>query len=701
MWAADAAGSSTLPSAGRNGLAYGGDYNPEQWPREVWQEDVRLMGEAGVNLVTVGVFSWAAYEPAPGRYDFGWLDAVMDLCADYGIRVELATPTAAPPPWFFRRYPEALLMTEDGQLLGPGGRQGFCPSSPAYRQRALVIAEELARRYRDHPALALWHVHNEYGCHNARCYCDTSATAFRRWLRARYGDLDELNAAWGTYFWGQQYGAWEEIVPPRRAAAFRNPTQQLDFRRFSSDELLECFRAERDVLRRTSPNVPVTTNFMVAKSAGLDYWKWAADVDVVSNDHYLVSADPRREVDLAMSADLSRSLAAGRPWLLQEHSTSAVNWQPRNRAKRPGEMLRNSLAHVARGADGVCFFQWRASAAGAEKFHSAMVPHAGTDTKVWREVVELGDALRRLGPVAGSRVRARVAICFDWEAWWACELDSHPSVDVGYLDRVRAHYEALWGHDVTVDFVHPEADLSPYRLVLAPTLYLVSDAAADNIRRYVAAGGHFLATYFSGIVDTRDHVRLGGYPGAFRDVLGIVVEELFPLQAGERVRLSPDEGHPGWTSDTWTELLHLHGAEAVARYADGPLPDVPAVTRHRYGDGVAWYAATRLDAAATAALAARMTAEAEVAPAAAVPDGVEVVRRVADPRARAEPHEGDDRLDQGTAPDSEAPVAYLFAVNHTGATVNLPARGTELLTGKPVEGDVELAAGAVAVIEER
>ncbi|MET8362820.1 beta-galactosidase [Micromonospora sp. NPDC005194] len=654
-----------------NGIYFGGDYNPEQWPEQTWSEDVELMRRAGVNLVSVGIFSWALLEPAPGRFEFGWLDRVLDLLHDGGIQVDLATATASPPPWLARAHPETLPRRADGAILWPGGRQAYCPSSPVFRERSLELVRAVAGRYAEHPAVVMWHVSNELGCHNVHCYCDVSAEAFRGWLRDRYGDLDRLNDAWGTAFWSQRYGDWAEINPPRTAPTFANPTQQLDFLRFSSDEQRAQLRAEREVLT-TLVRQPVTTNFMIGMGVKhMDYHSWAPDVDLVSNDHYLTAANPQAHLGLAFAADHTRGVAGGDPWLLMEHSTSAVNWQPRNVAKLPGQLRRNSLAHVARGADGVLFFQWRASRAGAEKFHSALVPHAGPDTKVFREVCQLGADLKALAEIRGSRVDADVAILFDWEAWWAVELDSHPSADVTYADRMNALYGALWRAGVTADIVHPSADLSGYRLVLVPTLYLVRDTDADALRRFVEAGGTAAVTYFSGIVDPNDHIRLGGYPGAFRDLLGVRTEEFFPLRDGERVRL--DDGS---TADVWTEWLHADDAEVLASYTDGPLPGVPALTRRPVGAGAAWYVGTRLDEPATDRLVARLLDEAGVRPAAQAPTGVEVVRR------------------------RDGERTWLFAINHTETEVRVAARGTELLTGTRCAGELTVPAGEVAVVRE-
>ncbi|MEU7695816.1 beta-galactosidase, partial [Microbispora hainanensis] len=242
-------------------LWYGGDYNPEQWPEEVWAEDVALMRRAGVNLVTVGVFSWSRLEPSEGRYTFGWLDRVLGLLADGGIRVGLAVPTASPPPWFSLAHPDALTVTRDGVRLTHGSRDTYCVSAPAYREASLRITRALGERYRDHPALAMWHVHNEYG---TPCHCDHAAAAFRAWLRERYGGLDALNDAWTTAFWSQHYSDWAQITPPRATQYLPNPAQALDFRRFVSDEMLAHFREQRDLLRELTPEVPVTTNYVLA-----------------------------------------------------------------------------------------------------------------------------------------------------------------------------------------------------------------------------------------------------------------------------------------------------------------------------------------------------------------------------------------------------------------------------------------------------
>jgi len=655
-------------------MIYGGDYNPEQWPESIWMEDMRLMQEAGVNLVSLGVFAWSRLEPRAGIYDFAWLDRVMDLLHTHGIQVNLATATASPPPWMAKLHPETLLVTSDGTTLWPGSRRHNCPHSKAYREAATRLVTLLAQRYHDHPALAMWHIDNEYGCHVSECFCETSADAFRTWLQQRYLTLDALNHAWGTTFWGQIYADWDEINPPRSTPYLHNPSQQLDWKRFSSDSLLECFEQQRSIVRAITPNIPLTTNFM-GFFKPLDYWKWAMYEDVVTLDCYPDPADPQAAVETAMNYDLMRSVGQGKPWLLMEQVTSHVNWRPQNMTKQPGQMRLWSYQALARGADGIMFFQWRASIVGAEQFHGAMLPHAGTNTRVWREVTALGAELRQLDALVGSEVQAETGILLDWESWWALEHSGKPSADVRLLDQIRAWYSALYGGNIVTDFVHPGADLTRYRLLVAPNLYLLTEQAAHNIQRYVDQGGTLVVAFFSGIANEHAHVWPGGYPAPLRSVLGMVVEEFAPLANGQQGSVWTDDER-AVAYDTWADVIRTEGAEPIARFTDGFYAHQPAVTRHQFGQGMSYYVGAGLDKAGIEWVIEQACANAGVAPALAAPE-VEVVQRSC----------GDQ--------------SYLFVLNHLDrvVVVPLPRHMRDVLHNNVVE-ELTLEPRDIAILAE-
>ncbi|WP_435215194.1 beta-galactosidase [Streptomyces sp. bgisy034] len=653
-----------LSDATRGRILFGGDYNPEQWPEETWHEDVRLMREAGVNSVTLGVFSWAKLEPRPGAREFGWLDRLMDLMHENGIGVVLATPTSSPPPWMGRLHPETLPRDEDGRTEWWGSRQHFSHSSATYRRYAAAITEDLAARYGSHPALRMWHINNEYCTYD---WGDEAEDAFRGWLQARYGTLEALNRAWGTAFWSQGYGDWREVLPPRRAHYMKNPTQVLDFRRFTSDALLECYLAERDIVARHTPHIPVTTNFM-ALWQGLDAWRWAEEEDVVSIDVYPDPRDPFGGQYGALVHDMTRSQARGGPWTVMEQAAGPVNWRGVNHPKPAGLNRLWSLQAVARGADAVCYFQWRQSRQGSEKFHSGMVGHAGERGRTFREVQRIGTELALLsGKTAGTRVEAaEVAVLLDWNAWWAGEQDGRLSRETDLAQVVRAWHRALWEAHTVADFAHPEHDLSGYRLVVVPQLYLMTDAAIDNLVAHVEAGGSLVAGFQTGVADEDDRVREGGMDVRLRDLFGIrVLHEWWPLDAGETVDAD------GFRGTLWSEEIEAaDDVDAVVPYKGGELDGLPAVLRK----GRARYLSTLPEPHALRALLADIAAEAGVRPTlAGLPAGVEAVRR----------------------------GGLLFLLHHgrDHVTVPVPGRHRDLLTGAEVTDAVELGRYGVAVLE--
>jgi beta-galactosidase len=636
-------------------LWFGGDYNPEQWPEETWIEDVALMREAGVNLATVAVFAWSKINPAPGVFEFGWLDRLMDLLHAHGIGVCLATATASPPAWLTIDFPDSRAVNASALPLHHGSRQNYSPNSPSYQRFARELVQAMADRYAQHPALIFWHINNEYMCHTFESYSEHDAAAFRKWLQERYGSLETLNEAWGAAFWSQLYHDWDHVMPPMIAPYLGNPTQALDYRRFMNDSFLALYRMEKDILREKSPEIPITTNF-IGLYKNLDQFGWADDLDVASWDAY-----PDPGVDLfgfPMGHDLTRSLKGGRPFLLMEQAAGQVNWRPINRNKRPGEMRLQSLQAVARGADGVLFFQWRQSRTGGEMYHSAMLPHVGAErSRIFSEIKSLGRELKLLEPVAGSRVRAETAILMDWSNWWALEGEGKIR-RFDYSDLLRKFHQPLYDENLTCDVIPPGSDLSGYRLIVVPFLYMLAPSAAKQLTEYVARGGRLLVSCFTGVVDENHHAQLGGYPAHLREVLGLWTEFWEPLPDGESYDATWVNSREHFTLSCLQETVHLEGAEALAEFEDGPAARLPAITAHTFGKGMAAYVA---GVPCTSALR-RVVRHLLPSPAINVPAGVELTERV--------------------QPDGRR---FLFVLNFNATPVvfepgALP-RGIELLTG--------------------
>lgn len=656
-------------------MHYGADYNPEQWPEETWPEDVARMREAGVTMVSLGIFSWSRIQPREGEFDFGWLDRVIDLLHEGGIAVDLATATASPPPWATAAYPEILPQDESGATYWPGSRQQFAPSSPVYRRLAGELVAALAERYAQHPGVVMWHVNNEYGCHLNSDYSDAARDAFRRWLADRHGDIDTLNEAWGTNFWSQRYQSFDEVFPPRKAPYSRNPGQELDFRRFTSDMLLECYLMEREIIRAAGATQPITTNFMGAFKPA-NYAEWARHMDVISDDCYPDPNDPESFRAAAFQRDLVRSLKPEVPWLLMEQSTNALNWRPTNAPKAPGQMAALSAQAIGRGADGILFFQWRQSRAGSEKFHSAMLPHAGTDTRTWREAVALGETLAALPELpAGEATRdARVALVFDWENWWAVEASDHPQNALDYLAVIQRWHRALHRRHVQVDVVPASRVGEGYAVAIAPLLYLLRETDAAALASFVEGGGHLLAGPFTDVVDEVDRFRAGGFVTQLGPLCGIRLEDFgalvapdaAPAEPGEREAPFAGEGSLAGVGTLLAEEIHLVDADTrvEATFTACRRAGDPALTVRRAGSGSARYLATIPDEDGVQSVVDRLLAATGVEPVAAgLPPHVEAARR--------------GRL--------------LTLVNHGGPAASVDVVGTDAVTGKRVDG-VELEA---------
>ncbi len=594
---------------------HGGDYNPDQWrhvPGTV-DQDFRLFPLAGVNSLSVGIFSWAAIEPEEGRYDFGWLDDIMDRAAERGMAIVLATPSGAKPNWMAQKYPEIRRQNPDGWCVEPtqelqAGRHNHCLTSPVYRAKVRQINEALAGRYGRHPALAFWHLSNEY---NGQCQCPLCMQAFRDWLKAKYKTLEAMNQAWWTGFWSHTFTDWNQIVTIDTTV----DGLAVDWKRFLSDQTADFIRNEAEPIRRLSPGVPITTNLM-GFYEGLDYVRIAREIDVVSWDNYPQYHErPGETENLAswtgLCHDYMRSLKPGKPFLMMESSPGPVNWWHHNRLLRPGQHRMKSLQAVAHGSDSVQYFQIRKGRGGAEKFHGAVIDHLGTEnTRMFREVAQVGRDLEALRPVVGSTVQAKVALIFDRESDWQLKAANGPldALKNGYAQTVAAHYRPFWKRGIAVDVVDADAPLDGYGLVVAPSLFMLRDGFAERVGSFVSNGGTFVATWLTGIVGPTGLCFGGGFPGPLRKLLGIWAEEIDYLYDDERNSVEFAEGNAlglgagSFGTSLVCDLIHAEGAKVVATYGRDFYAGMPALTVNRFGKGEAWYLATRGDAALLDAL---------------------------------------------------------------------------------------------------
>lgn len=664
-----------------NKIAYGGDYNPEQWDEATWAEDMRLFKLAHIDTVTLNVFSWAALQPSEDTYNFDKLDKIMALVKENGLKVVLATSTGAHPAWMAKKYPEILRTEFNGMKRKFGGRHNSCPNSPVYRKYSVRLAEKLAERYKDYDNIIAWHVSNEYG---GECYCENCEKAFRGWLKDKYGTMDELNRVWNTAFWGHTFYDWDEIVLPNLLSEHFGSEDSmfqgisLDYRRFNSDSILDCYRLEYEALKKHTPEIPVTTNFMVGFYKALDYQKWAKYMDVISWDNYpSYDATPAQ---IAICHELMRSIGGGKPFILMEQTPSVTNWHPYNALKRPGVMRLWSYQAVAHGSDSVMFFQMRRSIGACEKYHGAIIDHVGNEnTRVFRESAELGNELVALGDkLLGTRVPAKTAILFDWDNWWATSFSAGPSCLLKYEDEVQNYYSALHEQNIPVDIIGNGDDFSKYKVIFAPILYMVKPGFDEKIKAFVEAGGTFVTTFFSGYVDEHDLVTVGGYPGKLRDIFGIWVEESDALPEGS-------VNHFTWQGKQYEasvlcDLLHTEGAEALCAYEDDFYAGMPVLTANKLGDGTAWYVAARGNAEFYRDFTAQLCKEAGAAPMLDTPSHVEAVLRENDSHS------------------------YLFLLNHEKEEqkVVLQEDGCDLLTGSQYKAGetIKLPAYGVAIVEK-
>ena len=666
-------------------MLHGGDYNPDQWPENVWKEDMRLMKLAGCNAMSVGIFAWAALEPEEGRFEFGWLDRIMDMLAGSGAYAVLATPSGSKPAWMSLKYPEVCRVNSHGLREPHQGRHNHCRTSPIYREKAQLINRRLAERYKDHPALLIWHVSNEYNGND--CFCELCLAAWRDWLRAKYADLDQLNHAWWTAFWSHTFTDWDQILPVDHSIC----GMMLDWRRFITDQTIDFFRDEIVPLRELTPDVPVTTNFM-GISTTLDYWKFAAEVDVIAWDSYPTWHEPGGDTEVACRTafihDVNRCMKTGKPFMLIESVPSTTNWMHVSKLKRPGMHLLSSLQAVAHGSDTVQYFQWRKGRGGAEKFHGAVVDHYGSeDSRVFGDVAEVGAALKKLDAVIGTTVRPEAAVIYDWHNRWGIDLMAGLGRDLRqYAETCIRHYRPLWSRGVPVDVIEELCDFSRHKLLIAPMLYMLRPGVAARLEKYVAEGGTLVMTYWSGIVDENDLCFLGGWPGAgLREVLGIRDEETDATWPHERNSVVMAEDNPlamrgRYEARDLFALIHAEGAEVLGTYGGDFYAGRPALTVNRHGDGKAYYIASRNDESFLRDFYGRLTADLGIEPVleADLPEGVTAQVRT----------DGERR--------------FVFVMNFTAdeQTVDLGAETfRDLLTGTDVTGATSMPPYGIMVLD--
>lgn len=659
-------------------ILYGGDYNPNQWPEEIWEEDMKLFDKARINSATINVFSWAKLQPEEDRYNFEELDRIVEMLDKNGKDIVLATSTGALPAWMVRKYPEVARTDYEGRHAKFGQRHNACPNSPVFQKYSKRLAGKLSQRYGHLDSVVCWHISNEYG---GECYCENCEKAFRVWLKKKYGTLETLNKAWNTEFWGHTIYDWEEIVAPNALSEglWGDKTCfagiSIDYRRFNSDGMLANFMAERDAIREFDKATPITTNLM-GTYKGLDYFKWAKEMDIVSWDNYPSYNTPWSMT--AMRHDLMRGLKNA-PFMLMEQTPSQQNWQPYNSLKKPGQMRAQSYQTVAHGADTVQFFQLRRSVGACEKFHGAVISHAGTDnTRVFREVTELGKELEKLGDrIIGAVNPAEVGIIFDWDNYWALEYTSGPNKDIYYVDQIHQYYSYFYHRNIPVDMISREADFAKYKIIVAPVLYMVHKGVAEALEKFVKNGGILITGFMSGIVGESDNVHLGGYPGPLRSMAGVWVEEIDALAPEQKNTIKFVDGTE-YTCNLVCDIMHLEGAECIAEYSSNFYSGTPAITKNTYGDGMVYYVGTQPEKDALKKVLDSVAVQASVCSVTEEETGLEVTFRRST--------EGD----------------FYFLINFTEENIPLPkqfANQEDILTGEIVTVETVLKPYDVRMIK--
>ena len=575
-------------------MFFGADYYPEHWPEERWPIDAKLMQEMGLNVVRMGEFSWAKFEPALGQFDFAWLDKAIALLDSHGIKTVLGTPTATPPAWIIEQNPEILPVDSEGRRRGFGGRHHDCQSNPTYRAHIDRLIRKMAEHYCDNPGVIGWQTDNEYGnSHFDLCHCDFCKKNFQQWLEKKYKNIDDLNTAWGTAFWSQTYNHFEQIPTPRITPNSHNPSHMLDWKRFCSDLIVDFQQMQIDIIRSISPNHFQTHNFMGFFDK-TDYFDLAETLDFVSHDQYPVSFATSRPPaqspgTLAGALDLIRGLKQKSFWIMEQQS-GPTGWDLIGRAPRPGQLRLWTAQAVAHGADAVVYFRWRTCSFGTEEYWHGILPHSGVPN---RRYTELQKTIKELAPVMeqckGALPPSQAAILYDYNQNWAFEIQPHHP-DLDYIEQAMKYYNAFYASNIPVNFINTKTELSDYKLVVAPLLYLTNDALEEKLKKYVKDGGHLVLTMRTGVKnDTNICMTHRELPGNLGDLLGIEITDYDCLR---QLEMSVELDGKKFPCEKWCDIITVKDAEILGTYCMDYYEGQAAVTANRVGSGTAYYVGT-------------------------------------------------------------------------------------------------------------
>jgi len=664
-------------------IYFGADYYPEHWPEEWWAEDVRLMAEAGFNVVRLAEFAWSKMEPQDGRFDFDWLDRAIALLAARGIEVVLGTPTASPPPWLMSKQADLYLINEEGVRLPYGNRREYCPNHPLYHEHSQRIVTAMADHYADNPAVIGWQIDNEFG---SRCFCDICKSKFHDWLSTRYTSLEELNKKWGTVFWSHIYNEWQEIPVPfslgtAKTSYSPNPGLALDYYRFMSDSYLIYQKMQIDILRDRCPNHFITHNLMGFKYKFLNYFDMTEDLDFVSWDNYWRTQwDMRDTTDpsgIALNHDAMRGLKKKNFWVM-EHQSGSGGWEFVAIPPKPGELRLYTYQSLAHGADGIVYFRWRTCLTGTEQYWHGVLDHHGIPGRRYDEILQVGRELQKFGSViAGSQIKPQVAIMQSYDSRFAFQIQGN-NPRFSYEQHIQDIYREFFDQNIPVDIISERDPLTNYKLVIVPALYVLPQETALNLENFTAAGGAVVFTPRTGVKDETNTVVNMKLPGLVAKLCGVEVDEYvsMPIDGSGKIQFRLPNLKDAFETRVWSDVLESCGAEVIAVYAANYYAGKPAATRNSFGKGSAIYLGAMGGTDYYKAVIRWLLELVDLAPVLDVPAGVEVMER----------WQGEQQL--------------LFVLNHTNVsqTIELAKSYTDLISDQRKEGAIELAPHDVLIL---